>query len=394
MTVSQTDVSLHADEQLIEFAKEWSTRLPDRSEEIEQARRLPADIAQSFADGGIFHALVPKEYGGGEVHPSTLVEVIKLIATGDGAAGWNVMIGATTGLLSASLSEKFAREIYGAGPGMLSVGVTAPMGKAKAVEGGYLVSGRWPFGSGCQNAAWISGGSFVFDGDQRRLGKGNAPEIHLMMFEKSQVEIEDTWHVSGLRGTGSQHFNVKEQFVPEGRSVVLGGKPGFSSSLYQFPMLGLLALGVSAVSLGIGYKALGAFKDLATAKVPTGSTRELGQRAQVQSMLAESKADLESSEAYIHAMIDRAWAQALAGERLAIETKASLRLAAVNATQRSVAAVDRLYQAGGGSAIYESSELQRCFRDVHVTTQHIMVGLPIYEVVGRVELGLEAGSLL
>ena len=175
------------DNELIDFAKSWSARLPARSVEIESARRLPPDIAQAFATGGLFHALVPQSYGGSEVHPSTLVEIIKQIAIGDGSAGWNLMIGATTGLLAASLPDGFAREIYGDGPGILSVGVTAPMGKAEVVEGGYRVNGRWPFGSGCENADWICGGSFIVDQDIQRTGKSGQPELHLMMFERDQA---------------------------------------------------------------------------------------------------------------------------------------------------------------------------------------------------------------
>jgi alkylation response protein AidB-like acyl-CoA dehydrogenase len=383
-----------SDQQLITFAEDWSAQLPERSIEIESGRRLPPDIAEAFAKGGLFHALVPAELGGSEVHPSTLVEIIKQVAIGDASAGWNVMIGATTGLLSASLADKFAKQIYEAGPGVLSVGVTAPMGKAQSVKGGYKVSGRWPFGSGSQNAHWISGGSFIFDGDTQRLGKGGAPELHLMMFERDQVEIEDTWYVSGLCGTGSHHISVTDQFVPEGRSVLVGGRARISRPLYQFPMLGLLALGVSSVSLGIGFKALEAFKQLAGSKTPTGGVKGLAERGQVQSIVGESTADLESAEAYIHEVIGQAYEMASQGRRLPTEMKASLRLAAVNATHRSVAAVDRLYKAGGGSSIYENSVLQRCFRDVHVTTQHIMVASPIYEVVGRVNLGLEPRSLL
>jgi alkylation response protein AidB-like acyl-CoA dehydrogenase len=159
-------------------------------------------------------------------------------------------------------------------------------------------------------------------------------------------------------------------------------------------MLGLLALGVSSVSLGIGFKALEAFKQLAGSKTPTGGVKGLAERGQVQSIVGESTADLESAEAYIHEVIGQAYEMASQGRRLPTEMKASLRLAAVNATHRSVAAVDRLYKAGGGSSIYENSVLQRCFRDVHVTTQHIMVASPIYEVVGRVNLGLEPRSLL
>jgi alkylation response protein AidB-like acyl-CoA dehydrogenase len=383
-----------SDEELIAVAEAWSQKLPERSAEIETARRLPVDISKAFADSGIYHALVPQQYGGSEAHPASFVEVIKQVATGDGSAGWNVMIGMTTGLLSASLPDEFASQIYGGGRGMMSIGATAPMGRAEVVEGGYQVKGRWPFGSGCQNADWICGGSLITENGENRIGKHGAPEVHLMMFEKSQVLIEDTWNVSGLCGTGSHHYSVDDVFVPEGRSVVLGNRARVGRPLYQFPMLGLLALGVSSVSLGIGYKAVNTFVDLAEAKTPTGSRRSLAERAQVQSFIAESIADLESSEAYIKSVIEDAWVLAQQGERLSTEVKAKLRLAAVNATQRSVSAVDRLYQAGGGSSIYHDNELQRCFRDVHVSTQHIMVGLPVYEVVGRVELGLAPGSLL
>lgn len=384
----------YTDDELIEFARDWSLRLPEHSNVIEEGRRLPQAISDAFANGGLYHALVPRQFGGSEAHPLTAVEVIKQISRGDGSAGWNVMIGLTTGLLSASLPENFGREIYGDGPGVMTVGVTAPLGKAEKVEGGHMVSGRWPFGSGSQNADWICGGSFIFENGEQRQNEKGAPESHLMLFEKNQVEIEDTWFVSGLKGTGSHHFHVDDQFVPEGRSVVLGKRTRVQGPLYQFPMLGLLALGVSSVSLGIGYKALNEFKELAAGKTPTGSARTLANRPQVQSQIAESRADLESAESYMKETIEKAYEVAKQGERLSAEVKASLRLAAANTTHRSVAAVNRLYQAGGGTSIYEGSELQRCFRDINVTTQHVMVATPIYEVVGRVELGMDPRSML
>lgn len=387
-------LSLVSVQHLIDQARHWSDRLPEHSRDFEQNRRLPVEIARQFAQAGFFHMLVPHEYGGFEVHPRTLIEVIKIIASGDGSAGWNVMIGATTGLLSASLPENFAREIYGTHPGSLTVGVTAPLGKADKVDGGYRVTGRWPFASGCQNADWICGGSFIFENSEQLFNDKGAPDIHLMLFKASEVQIEDTWYAAGLRGTGSHHFNVKGQFVPEGRTVILGGRARIKRPLYQFPMLGLLALGVSAVSLGIGYHALEAFKDLAGVKKPTGSRKTLIERHSVQADVARSIADLRSAESFIKEVIDEAWLVAESGERLSTEIKANLRLAAINATHKSVAAVDRLYQAGGGTSVYEDSPLQQCFRDVHVTTQHIMVATPVYEVAGRVALGLSPGSLL
>ncbi|MDA0979431.1 MAG: acyl-CoA dehydrogenase family protein [Proteobacteria bacterium] len=382
------------DEMLLKAARQWSEELPARSDEIETARRLPADISQAFASAGFYHALVPREFGGIEAHPHSLVDMIREIARGDGSAGWNVMIGATTGLLAASLREDLAAEIYGQSPGVMTVGVTAPLGRAEKLDGGCRVTGRWPFGSGSQNADWICGGTFVYQGDERVPGRKGPPDIHLMMFEKSQVEIEDTWRVSGLRGTGSHHFHVDDQWVPEGRWVVMGERARIERPLYQFPMLGLLALGVSSVSLGIGEKALRAFKELAVGKTPTGSSRSLANRSQIQALTAASVADLESARSFIHMVIDEAYREAEKGNRLSQAIKARLRLAAANATHRSVAAVDRLYKAGGGSSIYDESDLQRCFRDIHVTTQHIMVASPVFEAIGRVELGMEAGSPL
>lgn len=380
---------------LLALAADWQARLPALAADIEQARRLPADISHAFAQGGVYHALVPKEYGGLEVHPATALEALRRIASGDGSAGWNAMIGMTTGLLAASLPPKFAQEIYGKAPGALTVGVTAPLGRADQVKGGHQVTGRWPFASGCQNAHWLCGGCFLYDHQgERLLGKQGAPETRLMLFSREQVSIEDTWHVAGLCGTGSHHMSVESAFVPEGRSVVLGGRPQVARPLYQFPMLGLLALGVASVSLGIGQQALAAFIGLAGAKKPTGSSRPLAARSTVQSEVAQSTADLESAQAYIAQQVNAAYQEAQKGERLSQATKAGLRLAAVNATHRAVAAVDRLYRAAGGSAIYQESPLQRCLRDVHVTTQHIMVAMPVYEVLGRASLGLPPGAPL
>ena len=373
---------------ILEFASEWSEKLPSYAEEFEQQRYLSPEIAHLFADAGVFHMLVAKEYGGLELHPRQFVQTLKLLSQGDGSAGWNAMIGATTGVLSASLPDEFAREIYGSAPGVMTVGVTAPLGRADVIEGGYLVSGRWPFGSGSQNADWIGGGCFVFENDQP-VNNRHGPEIQMVMFKSDQVDIEDTWHVAGLKGTGSHHFNANKVFIPHGRSVVLGSRTRIQRPLFQFPLLGLLALGVSSVSLGIGYRALATFKELAGVKSPTGSNRKLVDRQMVQSEVAKAVVDLESAESYMGTVIDQAWEIANQGKKLSLEHKGKLRLAAVNTTHKSVAAVDRLYQLGGGSSIYESNALQRCFRDVHVTTQHIMVASPIYEVTGKIELGID-----
>jgi len=373
-----------SDKHLISEAEAIAARLPSLNQEIENARNVPSEVVDQLKKAGIFHALVPKEYGGAEAHPLSMIEIIKLISKADAAVGWNVMIGATTGLLAASLDEANAKAIYGTQHGVLTVGVTAPSGVAKSVDGGFLVNGRWGWGSGAVHADWVCGGCLVYDKNgKRRLSSAGSPEVWLMMFPKNQIKIENTWRVSGLKGTGSNHFSVENAFVPAGRQVLLGTPTKNSAPLYRFPTLGLLALGVSSVSLGIGYRALEGFKELAAKKIPTGSTSTLRNSHHAKIALAKATADIESADAYVQKIVEKCFAVATLDKKLKSSERNRLRLAAANATLKSAEAVDMLYEAGGGSSIYDENILQRCFRDVHVTTQHIMVAKPIFEMTGK-----------
>jgi alkylation response protein AidB-like acyl-CoA dehydrogenase len=354
--------------------------------DAEAARRQSPALMRRLADAGLFAICVPAELGGGELSARDVLRVIEEVSRADGATGWCVMIGATTGVLAASLPEPFAREIYGANPSVITGGAAAPLGKARTIAGGQTVTGRWPFGSGCQHSEWLVGGTVMGEGDA---------ETRLVFFARDQIRILDTWHTGGLRGTGSHDFEVTDAFVPEGRSVLLGSKPRCAGPLYRFPVFGLLALGVCAVTLGIGRRALDELVALATAKVPTGSSRNLASRAVVQRQVGEAEAALRSARAYVYGAIDGAWQIATRGESLPLDTSADLRLAAANAAWSAARAVDLAYHAAGGTSVYDSSPLSRCFRDIHVATQHIMVAQPIFEVAGRVTLGLptERGSL-
>ena len=252
------------------------------------------------------------------------------------------------------------------------------------------VTGRWPFGSGSQVADWICGGCLVEENGEVRKNKYGAPENLLVFFPAEEVTIHsDTWQTSGLRGTGSHDIEVNGGCAPAGRWAIIGQRPRIDTPLYRFPTLGLLALGVSAVSIGIGQAALNSFIELASDKTPTGSSRALANRPSVQKDVSQSFADLAAAKALTTQVIDEAWQAANTDGRLSTDIKSRLRLAAANNTWSAVRAVDRLYHAGGGTSIYLESKLQKCFRDVHVTTQHIMVGQPIFEVVGKVQLGLD-----
>ncbi len=377
----------------INEAASFADEIRERALQIEADRRMPEDLAQRMAEAGLFRLLVPKQYGGLEVHPRTFFQTLEETSRADGAVGWVQMIGVTTGIMSASLPEQWSQIMYTENPNGITTGVTAPMGRAEPVAGGLKVTGRWPFGSGSQISDWICGGCFVMENGEPRKNR-HGPELLLVFFPAEEVTIHDTWYTSGLCGTGSHDIEVVDAFVPEGRWAVLGDRARVDAPLYRFPTLGLLALGVSAVSLGIAQNAIETFVALATAKVPTGSRRSLAQRSGVQKDLARAQASVKSARAYTFEAMDSAWDEAESTGKLGTDTKANLRLAASNNAWSAVAAVDLLYHAAGGSSIYTSNALQRCFRDVHVATQHIMVAQPTYEVVGKIMLGIDPKTLL
>ena len=260
------------------FVPEITALGPD----IEAARRMPEDLARRMAAAGLFRMLVPEAYGGGEVHPQVFFDTLAETGKADGAVGWVLMIGATTGLMAASLPEPWSRRLYADHPDNITSGVTAPLGRAVPVDGGMRVSGRWPFGSGSQISQWICGGSLIMEDGAPRQGP-HGPQSLLMFFPREEVTIhEDTWFTSGLCGTGSHDIEVDDVFVPDGRWVELGRRARVDAPLYRFPTLGLLAIGVSAVAIGIAERAIQTFIALATEKVPTGSRRSLADRSSTQ----------------------------------------------------------------------------------------------------------------
>ena len=370
-------------------------RIRAAAAETERQRRLSPELVHALATGGVFRMCVPRALGGGEVDPATMVETIEIIAAADGAAGWSAMIGATSGVASAYLAEEAAREIYGSDPEVVSGGAFAALGRATLVEGGYRVSGRWPFASGCEHCAWLMGGSVVLDGGQPRLLPSGTPDNRLMLFPAAAVRIIDTWDVAGLRGTGSHDIAVEDLFVPAARSLsLISDRPRADGPLYAFPVFGLLALGIAAVALGIARRALDELVVLARDKTPTGSRRRLAERPAIQAELARAEAMLGAARAFLLETVDGAWTRARAAGAIDVRERARLRLAATHATLASADAVDRMYGAGGGTAVYTASPLQRCFRDIHVATQHMMVAPATLELAGRVLLGLEADTAM
>ena len=355
--------------------------------EAERARALSEPLVAALAAAGLFRLCVPAAAGGLEAHPSTLTAAVEALAAGDAATGWCVAVAATSGLLAGYLPRESARAIFG-GPASMVAGVFAPRGRATRERDGFRVSGRWPFASGCEHAGWLMGGCVVDDGGVPRTLPGGMPDVRLVLAPAEAFTIHDTWHVMGLRATGSHDIELAGVHVPRERSAsVFSDRPVEAGPLYAFPLFGLLALAISAVNLGIARGALDDLVALAGAKVPAGGRRTLAERATVQAEVARAEAALRAARALLEESIGVAWDGAVADGSVDAHRRAGLRLAATHATETGMRATETAYRLGGGAALYESSALQRRLRDAHAATQHMLVAPATWELTGRVLLG-------
>jgi len=367
---------------LVEAAEGLHELVEAHADRAEQNRRLPKRVVHALRDAQLMRMCVPAEYGGPEADPVTMVRALEAVAIADGAAGWCTMIASTTSSMSLFLEPDAARAIYG-DPKVITGGAYAPNGTATRVDGGWRVSGRWQWGSGSQHCAWLTGGSVTDDGG-----------FHLMFLDAGDVTIHDTWWSSGLRGTGSNDFSVEAAFVPEGRSVQpLLGRRHVESPLAAFPNFSLLASGVAAVALGIGRHALDEIADLGQAKRPVFSPRTISQSGAAQADLARAEARLRAARAFLHQELADAWQVVLAGARVDVPARGRIRLACVEAASAAAHAADVAFTLGGGTAVYDSSPLQRCLRDAHVATQHVMVSPRMYETLGRMFFGQDVDAI-
>jgi alkylation response protein AidB-like acyl-CoA dehydrogenase len=366
---------------LVDAAEGVHELVEAHADKAEQSRRLPKRLVQALRDAQLFRMCVPEIYGGPEADPLTLVRAVETVSTADGAAGWCSMIASTTSSMSLFMEPEWARAVFG-DPKSIAGGVYAPSGRAVSDGDGWRVTGRWQWGSGTQHCNWIAGGATTDNG-----------EFHLMFLEASDVSIHDTWHSTGLRGTGSNDFSADGAFVPRGRSVQpLVGRRTADCPLAAFPNFSLLAAGVAAVSLGVARHGLDEFTDLAQGKRPLFSSRTLSQSGSTQAELAKAEAGLRSARAFLHDELGRAWSSVVSGDRVDVRARGRIRLACVHAAEAAARAADVAYTLAGGTSVYESSPLQRCMRDAHVATQHLMVSPRMYETVGKMLFGEDVDS--
>lgn len=348
--------------------------------ETEANRRLPDELVAGLRTSGLFRAGAPATVGGAEAPPAVTLRCADTVARGDASAGWCVSIAATSSLLAGWLPAQGLTEVFGVAD-KVAAGVWAPRGAARRVEGGYRVSGRWAFCSGILHSDYLFGGCVVQDG-----GDANGT-LRVLGIPVGELEVVDTWHTSGLCGTGSHDAVANDVFVPEHRGLSLLEPPTSEASLYRFPIFSFFALSIAAAALGNARGAIEDLQALAIHKVGMGSSRTLAQRPATWSAVAQADAALRAARSFYYETIGEAWSVAEAAKPAPVELRSALRLAATHAVRTAADVARSMHDLGGGSAIYTGSPLQRRFRDAYTATAHFQVNPATWELMGRLLLG-------
>jgi alkylation response protein AidB-like acyl-CoA dehydrogenase len=375
-------------------ARRLELMVAELRDQFDQDRQLPRQLVDELHAAGLFRMWLPRAIGGAELPPLPFLRVIEELSRQDGSLGWCTVIPAGYGRLAGALEEDVAREIFGTGMGVL-VGTLNPTGKAVAAPGGYRVSGRWSYGSFIGYGDWVLGNCITEDAGNPRHGADGGPEFRLCLFPRTEVEVFDIWHVGGLRATGSNDFQVADLFVPEQHTIPLVDfqpPPRRPGPLYAAPMTSTFVSCIATVALGIARAAIDAVIEIGAEKKTAGSSTVLRDKPLAQADLARAEALLGAGRAYLFGELGTMWEDAVAGRAISLRARAGVRLAACQATQCAIQAVDLMYQTAGGAALFQSGRLERCFRDVHAAGQHIVVSMQAtLEPVGRVLFGLPPG---
>jgi indole-3-acetate monooxygenase len=377
----------------LEAARELGPKIRAAADEIEQGRRLPMHLVREMQRAGVFRMAMPRAWGGPELDFLTQLRVIEALSIADASAGWCTMIGVDGGYMTAYIDQAVAREMYRDLDSVTAI-TFAPPGKAVKTKDGFIVNGRWPFGSGCQHASWLIGHFLVFDGDSMRVGPNGLPETRFGFLPAEEGEILDTWTTNGLRGSGSHDWTVKDGFIPEERTFNLAAPTLYRQGpLYTLP--NLLIYKVSGVGLGIARGAIEDFIAMAsnkplTFKSPSANkTAMLRDESYVQCTIAQAEALVSSARGFVFEAFGDLWNTLAAGDPPSLRQRARGRLAMAHASAACLQAVELLYKANGGSSVYAGNLFDRRLRDMQTANQHTVVSLKTWEVTGRVLLGLE-----
>lgn len=366
----------------------------ERAVETEKARHVSADLIGMMRDADLFKIMQPRAYGGYELGFDVFLEAVATVASGDGSTGWVYSLGAVHQWLIACYPQEAQHEVWSKYPGAIAAVSYAPTGKAVPAPGGYRISGRWSFASGCDNASWgILGGLIPVEG-------GVKPGFFLV--PKTDYVIDDDWFTMGLCGTGSKTIMIDDAFVPSYRvatfaDLLTGQGPGTkvnANPLYRQPMLAVVPNCLVGPALGMARGALQAFIEQVSGRTTRGAVaggnNRMAEFATVQMRVAEATASIDAAQLMMHRDLRETAEAVEQGRQVDVAMRMRNRLTHTFATRLLTQAVDAVFLAAGGSALGLQHPVQRFWRDIHAASSHISLNWDaVSSMYGQHVFGLE-----
>ena len=368
---------------LVDVARSLEPLIREHAEVIEQAR-MPAPLVDALHDAGVFRAMLPHELGGLEAEPVEWLQMIEELSRINASVGWNAFIQSGIGLtfLDPETFERFRER--GGGRLILAMNLGRMAGKAVRVEGGYRVSGRWPFASGSPFATWLGGMSMVCGEDGSPVLRANGlPQPLLAIWPADQARIIDTWDGLGLRGTGSGDFEISGLFVPDEQvNTELFGTPNYDRALFRIKEMP--EIGHGAHALGVASAALESFVAAVNSKPLPGSTRQLAMGHMQAHQIAFARADVlvRAARTLLHETVRAAYEDATVHAELDLELRVRLREANIFTVRAAREAVGLVFEMAGSSAVYRGRPIEQAFRDINTAANHTNYVESAYTAIG------------
>jgi len=377
-------------EQILANTRALAPEIAARAAEAAELRRLPRDLVDKLKAAGCFRVMFPKAWGGPEMPLPMQLQMIETLAHADTAVAWCVKIGSDSGLFAAWLKEPAARELY-TDIDFVTAGQAPPNGRATKVDGGYRVTGRWGFGSGCTHADVMIGGCIV---DNAPAGPGGIPAVIHVLAPAAGWQIEDTWHATGLAGSGSHHYSAQDLFVPEGHVLDLFAPSGRSEPLYRLPITASVSVPMAGTPLGLARRAIDELIALAGKKIvaippPPVLIKNL---PRVRLAVARAESLLGAARAYVYETVNRLWREVEHGGVASMQARRDVGLARIHAHRMAAEVAELMFDSAGPAAVYASSPLDRLLRDAVTIKQHLLFNDGVLEELGAMALGDEVAT--
>jgi 3-hydroxy-9,10-secoandrosta-1,3,5(10)-triene-9,17-dione monooxygenase len=376
----------------LERARALVPRLKQRTGEAESLRHIPEQSLDDLHAAGLFRILQPRRFGGSELPFKALLETCALVGRGCGSTAWVLANLASHHWMLGMWEARAQEEVWGESPDVLIASAFVfPAGHAYRVEGGYRLSGRWKFSSGIDTCRWSMMGAIVHD---EQTGEG---EYRMFLVPQSDYRRIDTWFAAGLKGTGSKDIEIAEAYVPMHRTLAVAdvlGTPTPGSvvnpgPLYRMPPFDMFPYVVGSVALGIAEDAIATFTADTVTRLAAYTSARMADYATVQVRLAEAAAAVHAARLVMTSRCDQASALAEHARVPSLDEKVALRRDGAYAAKLCTRAVDLLFEASGGDALYDQRDIQRAFRDVHAANSHNALTWDVAaSLYGKVALGI------